>query len=173
MLVREMNAQERRDLLARLSMGRLACAKDDQPYVVPIYFAYEPDRLCGVSTVGQKLEWIRDNTLVCVEADEVLAHNHWESVVVLGRYEELPDKPEYGEARRQAQSVLGKRALWWQTEYAASQSRVEPKPASPVFYCIHIARLTGLRATADAVESSFSAGHLRGKVHKCSRRTLK
>src|SRR5215469_5897073 len=88
MLIREMNAQECRNLLARLSMGRLACAKDDQPYVVPIFFAYEPDRLCGVSTVGQKLEWIRDNTLVCVEADEVLAHNHWESVVVLGRYEE-------------------------------------------------------------------------------------
>ena len=28
MLIREMNAQECRDLLARLSMGRLACAQD-------------------------------------------------------------------------------------------------------------------------------------------------
>ena len=100
---------------------------------------------------------MRENPLVCVEADEVLAHNHWASVVVFGRYEELPDKPEYAEARRQAQSVLEKRALWWQTGYAASQSRRGPKPAAPVFYCIHIEDLSGHKATPDAVESSVSS----------------
>ena len=68
--------------------------KNNQPYVVPIYFAYEPDRLYGFSTVGQKVEWMRDNPLVCVEADEVRAHNEWASVVVLGRYEELSDRPD-------------------------------------------------------------------------------
>jgi hypothetical protein len=58
MLIREMNAQECRDLLARLSTGRLGCARNNQPYIVPVYFAYEPDRLHGFSTVGQKIEWM-------------------------------------------------------------------------------------------------------------------
>jgi uncharacterized protein len=165
MLICEMNAKECRDLLARLGTGRLGCARNNQPYVVPIYFAYEPDRLYGFSTVGQKIEWMRENPLVCVEADEVLAHNHWASVVALGRYEELSDKPEYAEARRQAQSLLEKRAMWWQTGYAASQSRTEHKPGMPVFYCVHIEHLAGHKATADAVEASVSVGHLRRKAN--------
>ena len=153
MLVHEMNPEECRDLLARLGAGRLGCARNNQPYVVPIYFAYEPDRLYGFSTVGQKIEWMRENPLVCVEADEVHSRNQWTSVVVLGRYEELPDKPEYAESRRQAQSILEKRAMWWQTGYAASQSRVNHKPASPVFYCIHIEHLSGHKAVPDVIES--------------------
>jgi nitroimidazol reductase NimA-like FMN-containing flavoprotein (pyridoxamine 5'-phosphate oxidase superfamily) len=158
MLVREMHAQECCDLLARLGTGRLGCARNNQPYIVPVYFAYEPDHLYGFSTVGQKIEWMRDNPLVCVQADEVHAHNQWASVVVLGRFEELPDTPEYSEVRNQAQSVLEKRSMWWQTGYAASQSRRGPKPAAPVFYCIHIEQLNGHKATPDAVESPFLAG---------------
>jgi nitroimidazol reductase NimA-like FMN-containing flavoprotein (pyridoxamine 5'-phosphate oxidase superfamily) len=164
MLIREMNAQECRDLLARLGTGRLGCARNNQPYIVPIYFAYEPDRLYGFSTVGQKIEWMRDNPLVCVQADEVYTHNQWASVVVLGRFEELLDNPEYIEVRRQSQSVLEKRAMWWQTGYAASQSRHGPKPGTPVFYCIHIEKLSGHRATPDSVESPFSTGRLPRKT---------
>jgi uncharacterized protein len=157
MLIREMNSEECRDLLTRLGSGRLGVARNNQPYVVPIYFAYEPDRLYGFSTVGQKIEWMRANPLVCVEADEVVSHNNWASVVVLGRYEELPDKPEYATLRLHAQSILEKRAMWWQTGYAASQARRGPKQAAPVFYCIHVEGLSGHKAEPDAVESSLSA----------------
>jgi nitroimidazol reductase NimA-like FMN-containing flavoprotein (pyridoxamine 5'-phosphate oxidase superfamily) len=165
MFIREMSAQECRDLLARLGTGRLGCARNNQPYVVPIYFAYEPERLYGFSTVGQKIEWMRDNPLVCVEADDVRAHNEWASVVVLGRYEELTDKPGYAEVRRQAQSVLERRALWWQTGYAASQSRHGPKPAAPVFYCIHIEGISGHRAVPDEIESPPPARRPTRKAH--------
>ena len=163
MLIREMNNRECRELLARVGTGRLGCARGNQPYVVPIYFAYEADHLYGFSTVGQKIEWMRENPLVCVEADEVHAHNQWASVVVLGRYEELPDKPEYAEIRRQAQSILESRAMWWQTGYAAAQSRTERKPALPVFYCIRIEALTGHAARPDEVESYLSAASSKTK----------
>src|SRR5262249_29152794 len=152
-------------LLARLGMGRLGCARNNQPYVVPIYFAYEPDRLYGFSTLGQKILWMRDNPRVCVEADDVLAHNQWASVDVLGRYEELTDQPEYAGVRRQAQSVLEKRTMWWQTGSAASQSRLGLKPAAPVFYCIHIEGISGHRAVPDEVESSFAARPPTRKAH--------
>jgi hypothetical protein len=40
MLIREMNPRECRDLLMRLGSGRLGVARNNQPYVIPIYFAY-------------------------------------------------------------------------------------------------------------------------------------
>jgi uncharacterized protein len=52
---------------------------------MPIYFAYQPDRLYGFSSVGRKIEWMRANPRVCVEADEVTDHFHWTSVIVSGR----------------------------------------------------------------------------------------
>jgi nitroimidazol reductase NimA-like FMN-containing flavoprotein (pyridoxamine 5'-phosphate oxidase superfamily) len=99
MLISEMSRQECRDLLARLSFGRLACAHANQPYIVPIYFAYEPDRLRAFAATGQKVEWMRLNPLVCLEADEVRSHVEWSNVVVRGRYEELPDTPEHAKVR--------------------------------------------------------------------------
>jgi len=155
MLISEMSNDDSRSLIARLGFGRLACSFHNQPYVVPFYFAYEPDRLYGFTTLGQKVEWMRSNPLVCVEVDEILSHFHWSSVVILGRYEELPDIPAYERARQQAQLQLERRSLWWQTAYAASQTRGRTDTPDPLFYCIHIEQLTGRRATADPVESAI------------------
>jgi nitroimidazol reductase NimA-like FMN-containing flavoprotein (pyridoxamine 5'-phosphate oxidase superfamily) len=154
MLISEMSDDDCRSLIARLGFGRLACSFRNQPYIVPLYFAYEPDRLYGFTTVGQKVEWMRANPLVCVEVDEVLSHLHWSSVVILGRYEELPDTPEYNDARHQVQLELEKRSMWWQTAYAASQARDGTNTPNPLFYCIHIKQVTGRRASADPVESA-------------------
>ena len=156
MLIRELDRQECKDLLARLGFGRLACAHEYQPYIVPIYFAYEPDRLYGFGTIGKKIEWMRSNPLVCVEADEVQSHLEWASVIVQGRYEEFPDTPKYSEARQQAQSALEKRSMWWQTGFAAAQTRAKFDRDIPVFYCIHIEEISGRRALPDPVEASLS-----------------
>jgi nitroimidazol reductase NimA-like FMN-containing flavoprotein (pyridoxamine 5'-phosphate oxidase superfamily) len=91
MLIEDLNKQECGEVLKRLGFGRLSCASKNQPYVVPIYFAYEPNHIFGFSTVGQKIEWMRKNPRVCVEADEVIGQDNWTSVLVFGRYEELPD----------------------------------------------------------------------------------
>jgi uncharacterized protein len=154
MIVREMSGEECRDLLARVEYGRLATVSQNQPYIVPIYFAYEREYLYGFTTLGRKVEWMRANPLVCVEVDDVMSHFHWSSVVVLGRYEELPDTPAYRELRLQAQVRLEKRVLWWQTAYAAGQIREEFRPSDALFYRIHIDEITGRRATPDPVESA-------------------
>jgi hypothetical protein len=65
-ILAELDRQECKDLLARLGFGRLACAHENQPYIVPVYFAYEPDRLYGFGTIGKKIECMRSNPLVCV-----------------------------------------------------------------------------------------------------------
>src|ERR1700676_217297 len=128
---------------------RLGCARDNQPYIVPIYFAYEPDHLYGFATLGQKIEWMRTNPRVCVQADEVLSNDDWISVIALGRYEELPDTPTYASERAKAQSLLEKRSMWWQTGYVASNVRGQSEAPSPVFYCVHIEEISGLRASPE------------------------
>ncbi len=153
MLVREMSRKECEDLLARLGFGRLACVRDNHPYVVPIYFVSESGRLYGFATTGQKIEWMRLNPFVCVEADEVLSHTAWRSVIVQGRYEEFPDTPEYAELRRLAQSRLETiRSLWWQPGFAAAQTRGRFDRDISLFYCIHIEEISGRLASPDPVE---------------------
>lgn len=150
MLIREMSRKECEDLLSRLGFGRLACARDNTPYVVPIYFACETGRIFAFSTMGQKIEWMRLNPAVCVEADEVLSPTDWMSVVARGHYEEFPDTPEYSEARKQAQLHLEKaRPLWWQPGFAATQTRGRFDRDVTVFYCVQIEEISGRRASPD------------------------
>ncbi len=153
MLVAEMNREECEDLLARQNLGRLACVRENQPYIVPIYFATEPGRLYGFSTMGQKIDWMRRNPLVSVEVDEVIGATQWASVVVQGRYEEFPDTPEYAEPRRKAQAQLEKaRSLWWQTAIAVGQTRKRVDRDMTVFFCIHVEEISGRQSWPDPVE---------------------
>jgi uncharacterized protein len=148
MVIREMTEDECRDVLARMSVGRLGCAQDNQPYVVPISFSYDGRHLYGFSTPGQKIDWMRANPRVCLEVDEHTGPDQWLSVVVTGRYEELPDAPEFAADRAQAQAVLRRHATWW--EYAsvpAAEWRRKSGPFTPIFYRLHIERMTGHRAT--------------------------
>jgi len=96
-----MSREECLRVLAGVRLARLACAQENQPYVVPVYLAYDEADGClyGFTTPGQKVEWMRANPLVCVEMDEVAAFDQWVSVVVFGRYEELPETPECDDAR--------------------------------------------------------------------------
>jgi nitroimidazol reductase NimA-like FMN-containing flavoprotein (pyridoxamine 5'-phosphate oxidase superfamily) len=153
MLINEIAGGECRGILSRLGFGRLACSYQNRPYIVPIYFAYEPDQLYGFTTLGRKVEWMRSNPQVCVEVDEVVSHSHWSSVVVLGRYEEFPATHPYSKLRLQAQLQLEKRALWWQTAHMASKVRAEFHPTDAIFYCIHIEEISGRRATSDPAPS--------------------
>ena len=148
MLIREMSEDECRQALERLSFGRLGCARGDQPYIVPIYFSYDGRHLYAFSTPGQKIEWMRSNPLICLEADERTSHDQWMSVVVSGHYQELPDTPEFAADRVQAQKALQKHAAWWQyASIPGAEWRRKAGPFTPIFYRIHIEKLTGRRAT--------------------------
>jgi nitroimidazol reductase NimA-like FMN-containing flavoprotein (pyridoxamine 5'-phosphate oxidase superfamily) len=153
MRIGEMTAKDCKDILARATIGRLGCSRQDQPYVVPIYFVYEPDHLYGFSTEGQKIEWMRENPRVCIEVDDIANHFQWTSVVLNGRYRELPDQPSLAEERDHARRLLESRSLWWQTAFASRQLKTGDDFIQPLFYCIEIDSMTGYRVVADASES--------------------
>ena len=150
MIVTEMTRRECREELAP-GFGRLACVRDTQPYVVPIFFVLDDEYLYSFSTPGRKIEWMRSNHRVCLEIDRVKSWEDWTSVVALGRFEELLDTPDGGLERRHAHSLLQQRALWWQP--AVNLGAHSGQPLQPVFFRIILENLTGRRGTAGSAEA--------------------
>ena len=146
MVVDEMTAQECRAMLARTNVARLACAHDNQPYIVPIHVDLDHEFLYGFATQGQKIEWMRHNPLVCVEVDE-FSPNQWATVVVFGHYEELPHQPEYEDRRRVALQLFERHPMWWQPATVPLAGHAQ---RAPVAFRIRIDRLTGRRGSNDA-----------------------
>jgi uncharacterized protein len=149
MYIHEMTFDQCYRALQKANVGRLACSRDGQPYAVPITFAFDGNYLYGFTTLGQKIEWMRANPLVCLEVDEIISESQWMSLVVFGRYEELPDEPKYENARISAHALLEKRRMWWEPAYISQAHRDQTHSLIPIFYRIHINKITGHRATLD------------------------
>jgi nitroimidazol reductase NimA-like FMN-containing flavoprotein (pyridoxamine 5'-phosphate oxidase superfamily) len=199
MLVREMSNEECVRVFAGARLARLACAVDNQPYVVPVYLAFYQssiDEPCfyGFTTLGQKIEWMRANPLVCVEMDEIVSTTRWRSVIAFGRFQELPLLPELNAGHRPARlmdhdpnevvheesvptcealvayQLLQTHAMWWEP---ASTSRVglahdnSVQSFDPIYFKISIDRTTGREATPDIGAKSLpeSTSHPSGKFH--------
>lgn len=190
MFIQEMSESDCFKALTQARFGRLACAHDNQPYVVPIYFAcdgpYLYGFLYGFTTLGLKVEWMRSNPLVCVELDDVENCEQWTSIVIFGRYEELPEQPGTPEwdqdqrrahepsqpmvppkpatstpgqqARLHAYALLQQHAEWWEPGLASGTHHNPDQPLAPIFYRIRIDRVTGRRAM------SGSGGPIRSRT---------
>jgi uncharacterized protein len=154
MLIHEMSEKDCRKALKEATLGRLACVRENRPYVVPIYFAFDGEHIYSFTTLGKKVRWMRSNPHVCLEIDEQTSHNNWMSIVVFGRYEELPDEPQYKPARMAAHHLLQRRTMWWEPAYVATEHRQTPDSFTPIFYRIQIESMTGHRATLDQAETS-------------------
>src|SRR5262245_12017260 len=111
MQIRELSTGQCLELLKRSTLGHLGCVRDHQPYVVPIHFSFDADRNClyGFSAVGQKIVWMRENPYVCVEVPDITDKNHWTTVLIFGRYEELQDTPEHAGARQRMLNLFQER----------------------------------------------------------------
>lgn len=143
MIIKEMTKQEIREMLERATLGRLACVKDNQPYIVPLTFAYSGVFLYSFSTAGRKIDYMRTNPHVCVEFDEISSTNSWRSVIVTGRFEELTKEPHHIEARNAAHALLNKKAEWWQPAYVKTVIREHERSLDPVYFRIAIAETSG------------------------------
>jgi nitroimidazol reductase NimA-like FMN-containing flavoprotein (pyridoxamine 5'-phosphate oxidase superfamily) len=97
--------------------------------------------------MGQKIEWMRLNPLVCVEADEMTSQQKWCSVIVFGRFEELPKTPECEAARQFAYSLLQRRPWWWEPGYGPTILHGKQRALEPVYFRVHVEQVSGRRAT--------------------------
>lgn len=144
MFIRELNQSECFQLLERVHYGRLACARDNQPYIVPFCFVCEGNSLLGFTTLGKKVEWMRANPLVCVEVDEIKASDQWTSVVASGHYEELPEASNWKQEFVRAHELLRRNLGWWAPAWADRAGGATDRDF--IFYRINLENVTGREA---------------------------
>ena len=147
MIIQDLSIDESMAVLSRRGFGRLACARDSQPYIVPMNFSVLGNELLAFSTVGRKIEWMRLNPLVCVEVDEVETQQKWKSVIVMGKYHEAP-RTAQGDMRRQMiHQALQKKGAWWEPGYAKTVLQGATRPLEPVYFTISIDSISGHSAS--------------------------
>ncbi len=152
MLIHELTPIACREVLSRMNLGRLACARAEQPYVVPVSFAYDADSNClfSFSTIGRKVDWMRENPKVCLEVEDIADRFHWTTIVIVGRYEEIADSPEHKDVRQRAHDLFAERAEWW---FPGAAKLVPSEHHGVVVYRILIDSMTGRRAARDWAKS--------------------
>ena len=144
-----MSQQECSELLNRVNIGRLACSLDNQPYIVPVGFSYEPDFIYVFSTLGKKIKWMRQNPKVCLQADEIASLSNWLSVIVTGTYLELRE-PQHTAQLEHALEQLEQYSEWWRNPLAQRRERTSDVSIESVFFRIDIKSMSGLRAIPEA-----------------------
>jgi nitroimidazol reductase NimA-like FMN-containing flavoprotein (pyridoxamine 5'-phosphate oxidase superfamily) len=146
--IKEMTREECTEILTRSHLGRLGCAKAEQPYITPLCFHFENPFLYALATFGQKIEWMRQNPRVCVELDHVDAPDRWYSIVIFGRYEELPPASNWKQELIRAHELLKHHVGWWEPGWVSREQLAPGKEPDFVFYRIHIDDMTGRRAAS-------------------------
>jgi nitroimidazol reductase NimA-like FMN-containing flavoprotein (pyridoxamine 5'-phosphate oxidase superfamily) len=145
MLIQSMTELASTELLARATLGRVACAHEGQPYITPMSVTHDANWLYGFSTIGQKITWMRANPHVCVEVDEVVSRLDWATVIVMGQYQELTTDEE----RTYAHDLLQQRPAWWEPGYSKTVIEGKERPLKGVYFRISIDQITGHRGIPD------------------------
>ena len=145
MLIESMTRETSIDLLKRARVARLGYIHDGQPYIVPMLFAYDGDYLYAFSTEGQKIAGMRANPQVCVEVDDLVTTQQWETVIVLGRYEELPHTEEHETSRAHAYALLQRRPAWWEPGYVKTIVDGKARPLESLYFRVRIDQISGRR----------------------------
>ncbi len=92
--VEELSNAEINQILRCVGYGHLACSRDNQPYVVPVHYAFLKGEIFIYTTEGKKFEIIQANPLVCLQVEEVTDNQHWASVIVEGVAEQITTPAE-------------------------------------------------------------------------------
>ncbi len=146
MLVRSLSTLECTKVLTENRLGRLACTNNGQPYIVPIFFAYAENHLYAFSMPGKKIEWMRANPRVSVIVEEHAQGREWKSVIVDGRYEELPDRIGCKVQRDHAWALLSKHVDWWEPGALKPVAPPVADHSDHVFFRIVLDQLSGREA---------------------------
>jgi len=92
--IEEMDSKEIHDLLESTSFGHLGCSRYDEPYVVPINFAYIDPYIYIYTTEGKKAEILKANPRASLQIEKIKDRTHWLSVIIQAAAHEVKDPAE-------------------------------------------------------------------------------
>lgn len=146
MLIKEMAHNECIALIEDQRLARMACAKENFPYVVPIYYAYSSDRLYAFSMPGKKLEYLRSNPRACLQVEKNESDHQWASVIIDASFRELPNEDPPGKERLHAWSLLATHFDWWEPGSLKPQPQPLRDTSRHIFFALDIRELSGRKA---------------------------
>ena len=136
---------EVQNVLTSNAIGRLACCNEQQPYIMPVTYAYDGNYIYGQTNEGHKLKILRSNPNVCFEVEQITDMANWKSVIVFGQFEELED-----EQAIKAKDFLFSSIFFLMTnssvhahEHKVSATITDDNRKKQVMYRIKIEKLTG------------------------------
>lgn len=147
MHIRSLSALECTRILAESRLARLACTREGKPYVVPIYFAYADSHLYAFSMPGKKIDFMRANPAVSLIVEEHGHGREWKSVIIEGRFEELPDRIGHKRERDHAWSLLSKHFDWWEPGALKLVTPPLSGHLEHIFFRVLVEELSGREAT--------------------------
>jgi nitroimidazol reductase NimA-like FMN-containing flavoprotein (pyridoxamine 5'-phosphate oxidase superfamily) len=92
--VTDLTEKECLDILASVGYAHLGCTREDEPYVVPIHYAFSEGLIYLYTTEGKKYEIIKENPRVCIQVESVEDNRNWVSVIVQGEAMQVSNEEE-------------------------------------------------------------------------------
>ena len=122
--------------------GRLACSKDDAPYVVPIHYVCSGSSIVSFSMPGRKMDFMRSNPNVCLEVEAIEGHDRWKCAVVTGIFHEFMSP----EDKESAWGLLQEHNDWWEIGSQPVRDNLDKADRKPHFFSISMAAISGREA---------------------------
>lgn len=146
MIIRELTAAECTALISAGRIARLACARDNRPYLVPISYAFDGTFAYAFTMPGRKLDMMRANPNVALLVEEQGQGRGWKCMIAEGRFEELPDRIGVKRERDHAWSLLSQHADWWEPGALKPVMATLANHSAHVFFRIQVEQMSGRQA---------------------------
>lgn len=137
-------------LLAVQRYGHLGCSANGEVYVVPITYIFEAGVLYSFTELGKKIEMMRKNPKVCVQVEQVKAHDHWDSAICWGTFDEITDAEEKQRVKLLLADQFAQGEAGGDSVVSPLVSRLHETDThrEPILYKITIEKKTGRREKA-------------------------
>lgn len=135
-----MSDGDARSLLAQNHVGRLAFTLHGRVDIEPISYVVDGEWILFRTSEGHKAEILRHHPWVAFQTDEIRGRFDWQSVVVHGRVQNLPDDRSDHEREMRERAVAAIRQF---DPDAASES--DAFPHRNLILRLHIDELSGRR----------------------------
>jgi nitroimidazol reductase NimA-like FMN-containing flavoprotein (pyridoxamine 5'-phosphate oxidase superfamily) len=124
------------EVLREGSLGRLGCIAADWPYVVPVSYYFDGKDIYIHSLPGKKLDALRANPRVCLQADEIKDSYNWRSVIAYGTFEEVSGEETWENVLTELHSRL--------PHMTPVESRLVKGTTGTVVFRIKVEEVTGM-----------------------------
>lgn len=139
-----LDREEALQVLESAPVAHLGMIDDGEPYVTPMSFVVSSGCILFRTMAGRKLDALRENPVVCIEASRFDEETgDWKSVIVKGRAEEVEEdelqQTTISMLLHKYENVMGS---------PLSSGGVRPLAGRPYFLKVEIGEVTGMSSGA-------------------------